>query len=185
MARQSYSGYDASFADGLITTLAGLVTPRHGTQTGHWRPMADLGPPYGVVIGDAGFIYSAPQHPGESLLIAEREGSAPGNERNILKWYQTIRGKHRIRLDSGTGPIEIHPNRIVLVLCFARPDPKTWSESDFQKTVGFCAVLADLVGKDLQDHAPRFEAHTDMRSYSVTDWVDCGRDFASTCRQWL
>jgi hypothetical protein len=185
MVRPSYSGFDASFAEGLITTLAGFVTPLRGTESGHWRPMADLGAPYGGVIGDASLFYSSAQYPGESLLIAEREGSAPGNERNILKWYQAIRGQHRIRLDSGTGPIEVHPARVVLVLCFARPDPSKWSESDFQKTAGFCSILAELVGRDLRVHTPRFEVHTDLRSYAASDWVACGRDFATSCRPWL
>ena len=120
-----------------------------------------------------------------SLLIVEREGSAPGNERNILKWFQAVRGGHRIKLDSGTGPVAVNPDRIVLLLCFARPDPRKWSESDFMKTARFCTMLAELVERDLREHTPQFKVHIETRSYAVTDWVACGRDFASSCRQWM
>ena len=65
MTRPSYSGYDSGFAEGLIAAIGETVSPQRGTQTGHWRPTAELGPPFGGIIGDAAMVYATPQYPGE------------------------------------------------------------------------------------------------------------------------
>ena len=188
MAQVSGAICDFEFANGLVTALAGFVTPLRGTQTGHWRPEADLGSPFGVAKGDGSLVYSTSQAPGVSLLVVEREGSAPGNERHILKWYQAVKERKLVRLISNTGVIDIVPDRIVLLQCFARTNvngDKAWSESDFLKTAGFYSMLGSLVERDLQGHTPHLEIHIDSRSYPVDDWLACGRDFAVSCRQWL
>jgi hypothetical protein len=85
----------------------------------------------------------------------------------------------------GGQQIALHPQKITLLLCFARTNPVSWAESDFQKTVAYCRLLADLINKDLSGKTPRFEAHVEARSHAITDWQACGRDFANSCVPWL
>jgi hypothetical protein len=185
MARINVTLSDTEFANGVIAALSGVVTPLQGTEVGHWRPKAKLGHPLGKITGDGALLFSTPRHQAESLLIIEREGSAPGNERSILKWHRAVRTGTPITLERKGSVIKATPARILLLLCFARVIPEGWSESDFLKTAEFCKELAELIVRDPLVHSPPLEVRVEVRSYAVQDWTACGQDVANSCGHWL
>lgn len=136
---------DAQFASGFLNGLAERIDTFAGGD-GHWRPRANLEVPYGRVDGDVAFGCRLSNFDGDTLVIVEREGSGPGNERNILKWYQATESRADIYLVNGGNTIQRNWSSVILMLAFARP--AGWSASDFGKTVGFCRLLGDLINRN-------------------------------------
>jgi hypothetical protein len=166
---------DGQFAAGMLAVLSNELQIVFGSS-GHWRPKADLGRPWGKVTGDFCCCFSRPGSSGYSLLIIEREGSAPGNERNILKWFQAIRLRAAISMDDGRQRIELTPDRIVLGLAFVRPGG--WDLSDFDKTVAFCELLAEIVNTQCSDNQPSFSVVVERYGQLLDCCETCGRDMA-------
>jgi hypothetical protein len=170
---------DSEFASGFTSELATKLRILQGTEVGHWRPTANLGPPFGSIEADAGVTFSKEHGSATTMLIVEREASSPGNERNILKWYQAVRHGHMIDLKSGNRCITPTIDDIILLLCFARADPSKWADSDFRKTVQFCSALAGLVSNDLRNHTPSCTVRVDAISHPIVNWQVCGSEFGS------
>lgn len=75
---------DSAFAEGFLAAIAQdkslrFVVPDNPTE--HWRPTADLNSPLGRIVGDISLLIRKPSESTNTLLVVEREGSAPGNER--------------------------------------------------------------------------------------------------------
>jgi len=138
--RQADKGFSAGVIAGLRT--AGC-TFGIGSDD-HWRPSVLLPQPFGRVEGDFGVQVIRRTTPKPMLLLIEREASAPGNERNILKWLPAWRKHMPVELRRGADTVTVPFDDAVLALVFGRPTAK-WSKSDFDKTVAFCGLLADSV----------------------------------------
>jgi hypothetical protein len=180
MAR-SGSVTDSAFADGFLTAVRRRSQLSLHHPLDHWRPIADLPLPFGRVIGDLGLLFDSQTHPAKTVLIVEREGSGPGNERNILKWFQAIRGSHLISLDAHGQKISCEQAVVMLLLAFCRPSG--WPKKDFDKTFAFCEVLAHLANESAATtHLPMT---TLVQRYpaEVDDWKQCGRYFAEQVLQ--
>ena len=160
---------DAQFAEGFLTTLSSRLAVRQGA-TGHWRPEARLDVPLGRVTGDLGFTFDGSD--GETLLIVEREGSAPGNERNILKWVAALDSGAVIRLKSGPSLIECSPSAVILLLAFGRS--AKWDRTDFEKTIAFCDMLAEFVNKRDCNNSVPLRVLVNASPALVSDWQECG-----------
>lgn len=167
---------DAQFAEGF---LAGFAVSEEGIKIatgtdGHWRPKANLGEPFGKVSGDVGCTCLLRGADGETLLIVEREGSAPGNERNILKWFRVVETGTDIWLDNGAQRTGCDPESILVILAFGRP--ANWSQSDFDKTVGFCELLAETVNRVQSGRDTRLTVNVEKVDATVEDWRQAGRE---------
>ncbi len=182
MAR-SGSATDARFADGFLAAIQEADHLNLDVTLQHWRPVADLPLPFGRIIGDLGLLFHSPAHSSKTLLIVEREGSGPGNERNILKWFQAVNAAHPVRLDAHGEQISCEQAAVILLLAFCRPPD--WGVSDFDKSFAFCEVLARITNEC------SVVANTPMtivvRRYpsEVGDWEHCGRHFADQVLQLL
>lgn len=165
---ESGHAIDALFASSFLATMSESL-PICSGRDGHWRPKAKLPPPFGSIASDFGCSFRGPK--GEILLIVEREGSAPGNERNILKWHAAVSRGAELYLESGSQRIRCRPDAVLLVLAFGRP-PK-WDRSDFEKTVAFCELLAEIINR--QDLSGRTPLRVLVRKYppEASDWKEC------------
>lgn len=166
---------DKQFAAGLLSELSQKLTLVVGAS-GHWRPQADLGRPWGKITGDFGCCFTSPSQAGQTLLIVERESSGPGNERNILKWYEAVRAGVPITLAAGGEKIALKPDRIILCLAFMRP--ASWDPSDFAKTAAFCEVLAGLVNTAPATTGPPLVVIVERYASQLDCCEACGRDMA-------
>ena len=170
---------DAEFAEGLLTVLSGHSQLLKGTSE-HSRPKADLGQPFGRVAGDVCCLYRKPNSDETRMLIVEREGSAPGNERNILKWYRALSNGKSIWVDNQNGPIQCDVSNVVLLLAFGRPTG--WDTSDFEKTVAFCELLGSTLNENT---AIPMTIHVNKFPGVVEDWKECGRHFGTIAAEIL
>jgi hypothetical protein len=114
------------------------------------------------------------------MVILELEASSPGNERNILKWAApVIQGSSLgIRQGSKGDPVEF--DSIEVVLCFGR-EPRgqkksDWSDSDFERTVAHCQILAEILNEKLHTSLLRFSVL--KTSDRVTNWKEFGQSAA-------
>lgn len=178
---QSGSLIDTEFATGFLAAFTQTDVLLSSYAQEHWRPISSLGMPLGKVIGDIGFTFRKRDALSDTLLIVEREGSGPGNERNILKWFETIRKYHQIFLIKGNQQYLCQTDHIILYLAFCHSGG--WSNSDFQKTVAFCDILATLVNQETQKDGVSFEVLIDHYQTKVSDWKQCGAHFAKTILQ--
>ena len=155
---------DADFALGLLSVLnSGQCVTEE--ETNHFRPISNLEIPFGRICGDVGRILQS--NGKNKLLIVEREGSAPGNERNILKWHHAIFTKSPIFLSDGMTSLPCDSDLpILLVLAFGRT--AKWAMSDFEKTFAFCKLLADVVNREHSQD--RFRVLVSKRDPEITDW---------------
>ncbi len=155
---------DANFASGLLSVLNSGQCLAVGA-TNHFRPIANLEFPFGRICGDVGCIFQT--NGNNKLLIVEREGSAPGNERNILKWHHAISSKSPILLSDGITSLPCDSGLpILLVLAFGRT--AKWAISDYQKTFAFCKLLADVVNRE---HSQDILRVLVLKSdHETTDW---------------
>ena len=168
---------DAEFANGFLDVLNGHVSLLNGTSA-HCRPKAMLGTPFGAVTGDLACVYESPDRNGNTLLIVEREGSAPGNERNILKWFHPLKRGGKIDVFRGQSIVQCKFDRVSLLLAFARN--KKWGVSDFKKTSAFCDLLAEIVNDyGREDTCLPFSARVATFDGAVDEdqWDECGRYF--------
>ena len=181
---------DASFATGFLRVIA--RTPDICVNLlGHCRAKAQSNAPLGAVDGDVAVVFRNRHSPGNTLLIVEREGSAPGNERNILKWFEAIRAGNAISIcqfGKAIGPFEYAG--LELLLAFARPQAAQnkdgWGQSDFEKTVGFCKILAELVNHECERTSLLFKVRVEKCSEAIADdcWEKCGEHFGQLVMSW-
>ena len=137
---------DEEFGIAFAKTLVSFGIRISAGEGGRFRPVARLSKPLGRSEGDVGFVVESGNNPiVRTMLIVEREGSAPGNERNILKWLATAKSKETIYLRSNGFDINPKYERVHVLLCFGRSEK--WNTSDFQRTAEYCSVLAKLVNK--------------------------------------
>ena len=72
---------------------------------------------------------------------------------------------------------------IELLLAFTRPQPEQnkdgWGQSDFDKTVGFCKLLAELVNHECERTGLRFKVRVEKYHEAVPHdgWEQCGEHF--------
>ena len=163
---------DAEFAGGFLSAVGSAVAVKPSLE--HWRPTADLESPFGRVQGDLGFFVGDGAS-GVTLVIVEREGSAPGNERNALKWYTALRGAREVYLrrdgKNATGSYDT----VLLWMAFGRS--RSWGRSDFEKTVGFCGLLARILSHPAGDLGPDLRIIVQaVSSDEVDDWREVGRE---------
>ena len=162
---------DAQFAEGFLASAQGGRAEGHASQ--HWRPVADLGPLLGKTEGDAA-LFVDDDSARNTLVVVEREGSAPGNERNALKWYQAVLGGHEIRLRSRGKETGRPYDRVIVWMAFGRSSK--WPENDFSKTVEFCRLQAPVLNNGGERLAPSFKVVVRALSMDpVVDWRECGR----------
>lgn len=176
---QSGTHEDKRFAEGFLEELrhcTGLSLP---DDLSHWRPFADLGSPRGSVFGDLGVVLGIGSDQARALLIVEREGSGPGNERSILKWWQALRSSAEIRLkrDTETMSLPGDVNDIFVALVFGRS--AGWQSSDFDKTIAFCSDLAQLATVDLWNRRCRGAFNVTSSPGAVEDWNGFGKQLCS------
>ena len=166
---------DSQFATGVLDVLSEHLEIVH-SSSGHWRPKADLGKPYGKITGDLCCCFTQPGQEGYSLLIIEREGSGPGNERNILKWYRAVQQRVVVSIDDGRQRIEVRPARVLLAMAFMRPPG--WDQSDFEKTAAFSELLGDLLNMHAAFSEPTFSVVVERYAQQLECCESCGRDMA-------
>jgi hypothetical protein len=166
---------DALFADGFLGALR-ASSAVCGYADSQWRPVARLSPPYGSIIGDVAVTFRRPADQRDVLLIVEREGSAPGNERNILKWVEARRCGAPIVLTQLANHTAVSVQEIQLVLAFGRP--AGWPPSDFAKAVAFCRLLTDMA--NAQRSASAIPMHVTVLNPTLVavDWQRHGREVA-------
>lgn len=188
---KSGSKRDSQFATGFLSELTANQNVQVATMM-HCRAKASLGKPLGAIDGDVAVIY---QTSGRwKLLIVEREGSAPGNERNILKWYHALNAGIDISTNTSNDQADSKQNRpnrteidlleepqfqsVDLLLAFTRTEG--WSESDFNKTAAFCGILAELVNSQCRQDGLELSVRVEKFPSVVGDseWEGCGRYFA-------
>lgn len=171
---------DAAFADAFIKEFRKLATVVAGVD-GHWRPTASLAKPLGKVDGDVACVCRLPDAEGDVLVVVEREGSAPGNERNILKWYRAIVDGPGILLKRGAETEAPRYTRVFLLLAFGRSEK--WGDSDFKKTAAFCRFLGETLScrvHELPFHVEVVESDT-----IVEDWPRFGAGVAKAAADLL
>ena len=88
---------DSQFARGFLSSLKAAGTQIVSTGDQMFRPVVTLEPPMGRAEGDVAIVISDDSL-GATLVVIEREGSGPGNERNLLKWYAALRQHREIPL---------------------------------------------------------------------------------------
>ena len=168
---------DAGFARGLIRALSETVAIDPATA-GHCRAKAMCGHPLGAVDGDVAIVVQSPMTGGNTLLIVEREGSGPGNERNILKWFHVVRSQSPITIRATYGTIDTPAyDRVELLLAFTRTF--RWEQSDFEKTAGFCSLLAELVNRECEQVGLKFTVRVACCPGVIDSdgWERCGEHF--------
>lgn len=113
-----------------------------------------------------------------TLLIVEREGSAPGNERSILKWHEALRREASVELryrSQMRHAVEVGAQQAMLLLAFGQST--SWSGTSYVDTVAFCEVLADMVNMAPQLSGIALRVHVADFGAAVTDWQLCGKHF--------
>jgi hypothetical protein len=182
MAR-SGSAADSAFAEGFLAAIAQDKSLCFIVRPEHWRPISNLKLPLGQVEGDIGLLIRKPSESTNTLLVVEREGSAPGNERNILKWFEAVRGSYNIALLRPNQKVTCDFNRIILLLAFCRPSK--WPLSDFQKTASFCEIFGTLVNQYPFGRTISFTTVCLKYPTEVADWRECGRHFGAEIIRYL
>lgn len=167
---------DSQFARGFLSCLntSGTQIVRTGDQM--YRSVVTLEPPMGRIEGDVAVVISDDESPGATLVIIEREGSGPGNERNLLKWYAALRQHNNISLRRNGNDLEIQWSRMLVLLAFGRSE--SWDRTDYDKTVAFCSELARLLNEiAVTEHLPG-EFKIQSSQNPVNDWESEGRRHA-------
>ena len=136
---------DSQFADGFVNHLKASGSKIGNTGDQMYRPVVVLEPPMGRAEGDVAVVISDEKSPEITLVIVEREGSAPGNERNLLKWHAALRQHKVISFRSKGIDLEIKWSKMLVLLAFGRSE--SWDPTDYQKTVAFCSGLASLLNE--------------------------------------
>lgn len=163
---------DAAFAEGFLAACAAHPA-LHETSHTHVRPLAHLGPPYGRAEGDVGLLL--PSAGGtQRLLIVEREGSGPGNERSILKWYAALQYGVPIVLYAAGQTAAVGNVDIVLLLAFGRTP--SFSANDYHKTVAYCRVITDLLTYAAPHLPVRLDVRVEAAPDLISDWHAYGHE---------
>jgi hypothetical protein len=174
----SGSKRDTKFAKGFLRKFNSSHEP--DSDYAHCRSRSRCGSDFGTVDGDVSLLF-LDDRGRNRLLVVEREGSGPGNERNILKWYQAVIGSSEILLHDGKRTLP-HSSYDYFDLClyFTRPQnesgKESWGLSDFRKTVAYCRLLADLVNQQSERDLLMFKVHVEIYKAIVpeSDWEIAG-----------
>jgi hypothetical protein len=177
---------DGKFAVGFLSALVKQDGAHfRNISTEHWRPVAMLDRPFGKVEGDLGVVIGPTTSGDKSniLLVVEREGSAPGNERSLLKWFEAARQVAQIILTRNSIKQVVTPSKIVLVAAFcATPE---WYGSDFDKTVAFCKSLADIINDTKIQMGYPLTVEVQQMPSKVMDWNAAGYEFGRRAADYL
>jgi hypothetical protein len=167
---------DSQFAHGFLSSLNTSDTQIVRTSDQMYRSVVTLEPPMGRIEGDVAVVISDPESPGATMVIIEREGSGPGNERNLLKWYAALRQHKSISLRRNGNDIEIEWSRMLVILAFGRSE--SWDRTDYDKTVAYCSELARLLNEvAITENLPG-EFQIQSSQNPVNDWESEGRRHA-------
>ena len=168
---------DSQFAKGFLSVLevSGLKAVTSGHQI--FRPVVTLESPMGRIEGDAAFVICDDGTLKRTLVVVEREGSGPGNERNLLKWYAASRQGKEIFLRGNGVEFKIEWSRLLVLLAFGRS--VAWDRSDYTKTVAFCREFADLLNQVVATENPSIQFRIQSSQGPVDDWVSEGGEHAA------
>ena len=175
---------DSEFAAGILESLGpSLSGSENRIDSQVPRPVAQVPLPFGRVEGDAAFILkdSADQR---TLLIVEREASAPGNERNLLKWFECYKSGAEVSLRHGSVNVPPSASKTIVLLCFGIGS-REWTRSDYLKTVAFSERLASLLNEQLKQSQVSFAIQSDQSGRQISDWRYFGRLQGSRFLDWL
>lgn len=162
---------DQEFGIAFASILASSGIRILAGEDGRFRPIARLSRPLGRSEGDVGFVVEYGNKPTvRTILIVEREGSSPGNERNILKWFAAMKSNVTIYLRSNGVDTNPEYDRIHVLLCFGRTEK--WGKSDFERTADYCSVLARLVNNSTVED--QFVVTIQAVSSIALSWEDLG-----------
>jgi len=174
-AQGKISGHerDLLFGEGFIKGLCESDIEVLGGMNVGDRPVARLSSPLNWVKGDAVALVRHPVTGGQLLIIAERESSGPGNERNALKWFEAVTDQAEMRIRGGGRDKAVHPDSTVVLMAFG--PSKSWSRSDCEKTIAFTERLkAHLNGLSGDALSIEVQGEADV----VDNWKKMGRDHA-------
>jgi hypothetical protein len=168
---------DASWGDGILTTLNAVFQLECGTAS-HHRAFVDAGKPLYKQKSDLAVLHRS------CLVIVEREGSGPGNIHDVVRWFLAVSNNLRIRLmpnQSGERPRNCEYNSVKVVLAFGRGSK--WDAADFTKTIAYCQALADTLTTCRTPMPLSFH----MLEYPscVTDWHEAGLHFGERIAELL
>ena len=167
---------DSQFADGFLSHLKASGSKIGDTGDQMYRPVVSLDSPMGRAEGDVAVVIADDETSEATLVIVEREGSGPGNERNLLKWYAALRQNREIPLRNNGIDLEIKWTRVLVILAFGRSE--LWDLTDYEKTVAFCNQLAGLLNEAvISENLPgKFKIQNSQNP--IEDWVSEGRRHA-------
>lgn len=169
---------DAVFAAGVLGALREAPGLEFWPSLEHWRPIVRMGDALGTAEGDLGLLVRHTGDQGWTLLIVEREGSAPGNERSILKWREALRRGDPIWLRCGQRGEEVakaRPRRALLLLVFGSSE--RWRGTPYAGTVAFCRALAEMVNEAGPVGGVTLRVRVEDAGSDVEDWRACGGRF--------
>ena len=164
---------DREFARGYLSTLTDYQSSIAETVQSHFRPLSHTKPPYGTTEGDIGFVINKNEQ--SILVIIERESSFPGNERNLLKWYNTIDSGQPLLLKREETILTVSTSFIIVSQCFCTP--KGSMEEEFLKTHAYCKVLADLIVDHFLRCNRTISLDIQKQDDPVKSWYCCGEYF--------
>lgn len=163
------SGYaiDASFAASFLARMS--EAPDLLRERGPLAAQSEAAAPLRFSCGRLRMFLRGPK--GRYCWSWSGKGSAPGNERNVLKWHAAVSRGAELYLESDSQRVRCTPDAVLLVLAFGRP-PKC-DRSDFEKTVAFCEQLAEIINR--QDLSGRTPLRVLVRKYppEASDWKEC------------
>lgn len=172
-----YGEADALFATGFKSgLLAEGLTVGFGGDGNRCRPSAALPGPLGRAQGDAAYEVSPASSSSKSVLvIAERECSAPGNERSLIKWQLAAVNNCQVETLINGHVTQRPLEKAVVVLAFACTNiPAHFgSITEYRRTKEFCDQLA----RQSRQHRG-LTAVAIWLPDEMTDWTTAGQQLA-------
>ncbi len=170
-----------AFSDGFRSSFNDKSVFVCGTESGHWVPEFVRDGSNNRCTGDACFMVRKRPDSDPALLIVELECSPPGNETNILKWFEAVRHGRDIFLHKRKAAIRqcARPIEIDLVLAFVEAG-KSFNSNTLNRAMQMCGIVGEVIQAAPPPSGIQFRIHTFVypgkcpTHRDAAQWEACG-----------